>query len=239
MLDVRPLSFCKDGRIESKNACVPFTPLAIWRAKHLQDLQQLVFLEGHVLLRVEFRLLALEDRPQTGQLRDDAAHGPAVDGLVVVLRAHEQLRRAVPDRDDDLVPGEERLERLVRQAREPEVADFDDARGRDEDVRRLEVAVEDVGLVQVEEAVEELVYQGFEDRGRDLVAADGLGVMVYELLGRKSKEDRKTVHARETDEEIVLSVFKDHVDGLVLEYDLLERHDVFMRDLSVELHEWL
>ena len=106
---------------------------------------------------------------------------------MVVLRAHEQLRGAVPDRDHDLVPGEERLERLVRQAREPEVADFDDARGRDEDVRRLEVAVEDVGLVQVEEAVEELVYQGFEDRGRDLVATDGLGIVVYELLGREVK----------------------------------------------------
>ena len=47
----------------------------------------------------------------------------------------------------------------------------------------------------------------------------------------------KTVRVRRTDEEIVLSVFKDHVDGLVLEYDLLKRHDVFMRDLSVELHE--
>ena len=164
-----------------------FTSLAIWRAQHLQYLQQLVLLKGHVLLRVELRLLSLEDRPQTGQLRDDAAHGPAVDGLVVVFRAHEQLRGAVPDRDHDLVPGEERLERLVRQAREPEVADFDDARGGDEDVRRFEVAVEDVGLVEVEEAVEELVYQGFEDRGRDLVATDGLGIVVYELLGREVK----------------------------------------------------
>ena len=115
------------------------------------------------------------------QLRNDTPDGPHVDGLVVVLRAEEELGRAVPDRDDDLVAGGERLEGLVREPGEPEVPDFDDAGGGDEDVGGLEVAVDDVRVVQVEQAVEELVAEGFEDVWGD-GGAEGLGVVVDELL---------------------------------------------------------
>ncbi len=64
-----------------------------------------------------------------------------------MLRAHQELRRAVPDRHDDLVAGEERLQGFVDEAREPQVADLDDARGGDEDVCGLQVAVEDMARV--------------------------------------------------------------------------------------------
>ena len=43
--------------------------------------------------------------------------------------------------------------------------------------------MDDVGVVEVEEAVEELVAEGFEDVGCD-GGAEGLGVVVDELLGR-------------------------------------------------------
>jgi hypothetical protein len=56
------------------------------------------------------------------------------------------------------------LERLVYQARETQVADFDDALGVDEDVRGLEVPVEDVARVQVYEPIEELVNERFKNR---------------------------------------------------------------------------
>ena len=45
-----------------------------------------------------------------------------------------------------LVAGEERLERLVGETGEAQVADFDDAVGGDEDVGGFEVAVDDVAM---------------------------------------------------------------------------------------------
>eukprot|EP00292_Cryptomonas_paramecium_P017283 CAMPEP_0113672062 /NCGR_PEP_ID=MMETSP0038_2-20120614/6050_1 /TAXON_ID=2898 /ORGANISM="Cryptomonas paramecium" /LENGTH=105 /DNA_ID=CAMNT_0000588281 /DNA_START=401 /DNA_END=717 /DNA_ORIENTATION=+ /assembly_acc=CAM_ASM_000170 len=43
---------------------------------------------------------AREERAAREQLGQDAAHGPHVDGRRVVLVAQQQLRRAVPPRDD-------------------------------------------------------------------------------------------------------------------------------------------
>lgn len=80
-----------------------------------------------------------------------------------MLRAHEELWSAVPDRHDDLVTGEERLQGLVNEASEPQVADLDDARGGDEDVRGFQVAMEDVARVQVHESIQELIGEGLEN----------------------------------------------------------------------------
>lgn len=74
-----------------------------------------------------------------------------------MFRAHQQLRCAIPDCDDDFISGEKGLKWLISEASEAEVADFDDAGGGDEDVGGFEVAVEYVGVVKVEKAVEELV----------------------------------------------------------------------------------
>jgi hypothetical protein len=49
------------------------------------------------------------------------------------------------------------LERPVTEPRETQVTDFDDALGGDEYVGWFEVAVEDVGGVEGDEAVEKLV----------------------------------------------------------------------------------
>ena len=135
----------------------------IRRPQNIHDLQHLVLLERHVLLGVQLCFFTFEYWSETRQLRHDTPDGPHVHGLVVVLRAEEELGRAVPDRDDDLVAGGERLEGLVGEPGEPEVPDFDDAGGGDEDVGGLEVAVDDVRVVEVEQAVEELVAEGFED----------------------------------------------------------------------------
>lgn len=151
-----------------------------------QYLEHLVLLKRHVLLRVQFRLFAFEYRTTTGELSEHTSDRPAVHSGVVMLRAEQKLRRAVPDRDDDLVSAVEREQGLVRQTREAKIADFDDTGGGDEDVGRLEVAVEDVGLVQVEQAGEELVDERLEDSVRDL-GAHGLRVVVDDLLWGQSE----------------------------------------------------
>lgn len=126
-------------------------------AEHFEDLQQLVLLERHVFLRIQLRLLALEDRPQARELRHDAPYGPDIDGLVVVLRTQQQLWGTVPYRDDHLVAQEKRLQWLMGETREAEVTDLDDPGGGDENVGGLEVAVDDMRLVEVQEPVDELV----------------------------------------------------------------------------------
>ena len=69
-------------------------PIALIRgAEHLEDLEQLVALEWDVFLRIELRLLALEDWAQARELGEHTAHGPAVDYLGIVLRAHQAPAR--------------------------------------------------------------------------------------------------------------------------------------------------
>ena len=114
-------------------------------------------MEWDGLLRVHLRLLALEDRSQAREFGEDTADGPAVDSLVVMLRAQEQFRCAIPDGDDDLVACEEWLEGLVDQARKPKVSDLHDAIRGDQDVGRLQVAVQDAVRVAVEQARVQLV----------------------------------------------------------------------------------
>ena len=150
-------------------------------AKDFEDLEELIFLERNVLLRVQFCLFALEDWTEACELGHDAAYCPDVDGLVVVFGTEQELGCAVPDGDDDFVPSEERLERLVRQASETQVSDLDDAARGDENVGRFEIAVDDVGIVEVEKAVEELVGQRLEN-GRVDTIPYGLGVVMNDLL---------------------------------------------------------
>ena len=98
----------------------------------------------------------------------DAPDGPDVDGLVVVLRLAEQLRRAVPARDDVL----RELARVVVEApREAEVADGEVAVAVDEQVRRLEVPVEHGRAVDVLEPPQDLVEEVLVVLVRERLAA--------------------------------------------------------------------
>ena len=50
---------------------------------------------------------------------------------------------------------------------EAKVADFDDARRSDEDIGWFQVAVDNVGLMQIEETIQKLVRQRLEHGGGD------------------------------------------------------------------------
>lgn len=85
---------------------------------------------------------------------EDAAGAPDVHGLVVVRAAEQHLGRAVPERDH-VVRVRAHGERVL--AREPKVREFQDAVCTDEQVRGLQVAVEDAATVAVRESSEELL----------------------------------------------------------------------------------
>lgn len=92
--------------------------------------------------------------------------------------------------------------------------------------------MEDVARVEIEETIEELIDERFEYDVGDW-RADGLGVVVNYLLQicQKGCAGRNWV----TDQKIMFRVFEDHVDGFVFQYDLLERDNVLMINLSVQL----
>lgn len=139
----------------------------------MQDLVQLI----HIIP-------SLEDRLPREELSKDAPHAPHIDRRAIVRKAQHDLRRAVPPRGDVL-----RHEALVGRAalllggavgggvaaREAEVADFELAVGVDEEVAGLEVAVEDVGGVDVFEAAEGLVDEGLEVGVRERLLGANLG----------------------------------------------------------------
>jgi len=58
---------------------------------------ELVLIIRVLALRV---FLVVEQGPSRNELRHDAAHGPQVDGLGVVLGPQQQLWRAIPDGRD-------------------------------------------------------------------------------------------------------------------------------------------
>lgn len=117
---------------------------------------------------------------------EDAPRAPHVDFGPIHGRAEEQLGRLVPLRDDAVrvvVPTSRGVE-----AREAKVGNLELAVLGEEDVGPLEVAVEDAALVDEREAVEELLHERLEVRGREV--------------------DRRVVqHAGE----VVIRVLEDHV----------------------------
>ena len=194
--------------------------LARGQAHDLDDLLHLVLLEGHLLLVVHLGLLALEDGPQGEQLGEDAADGPEVDGGRVVVRAEDQLRRAVPYGHDHLVTAVQRGQRLVHAAGEAQIADLDAAAVGDHDVGRLQVAVQHPARVQVVAAVEQLEQQRLDDgRGDGTPRARRLRRVVVDDL-----------------QQVVLGVLEDHEDALVLEDGLDEAHDVGVAQLGAQAH---
>lgn len=125
----------------------------------MQDLVELI----HVVA-------SLEDRLPSEQLRQDASNTPHIDSRAVVCKAQHDLGGAVPSGRDVL--GHEALVRgafLLRRTaggrvspRKSEVADLELAVGVDKEVSGLEIAVKDVGGVDVLQAAEGLVDEGLE-----------------------------------------------------------------------------
>mmetsp|Transcript_105847 Transcript_105847/g.294711 ORF Transcript_105847/g.294711 Transcript_105847/m.294711 type:complete len:430 (+) Transcript_105847:189-1478(+) len=113
----------------------------------------------------------LEERAAREDLGKDAAGAPNVHGRAVGGTLAQQLRRAVPARDDVL--GQLALRLGGDAAREAEVADGQVAVAVDQQVGRLEVAVQHAGAVHVLEAAQDLVEEVLRVAvGETLAAAD-------------------------------------------------------------------
>ena len=98
--------------------------------------------------------------------REDAAEAPDVDGGGVGLGAEEDLWRAVPERDDLVGVG---ADGEGEGAGEAEVGELDGAAVVDEQVLRLEVAVEDAVRVAVRDARQQLLHVALESKGDQIM----------------------------------------------------------------------
>mmetsp|Transcript_7318 Transcript_7318/g.14538 ORF Transcript_7318/g.14538 Transcript_7318/m.14538 type:complete len:368 (-) Transcript_7318:243-1346(-) len=113
-------------------------------------------------------ILAREERLAAKQLRENAAHRPHVDRLVVILLAQEELRRSVPASDH--VHCHERLVQLGRQTRQTQVTNLEVAIGVHKEVIRLEITMHDIGRVEVLQSTQDLIREI-----SDVVVGKGLG----------------------------------------------------------------
>ena len=113
------------------------------RAEDAEDLEDLVDLA-----------VAREERLARRHLRVDAADTPHVDARAVLPAAEQDLRRAVPERDDLVGVG---AEGHAEGPREPEVGEFEVAFFVDEEVLGFEVAVQHAVGVAVARSFEQLV----------------------------------------------------------------------------------
>mmetsp|Transcript_28252 Transcript_28252/g.71009 ORF Transcript_28252/g.71009 Transcript_28252/m.71009 type:complete len:405 (-) Transcript_28252:437-1651(-) len=166
------------------------------RAHHGADLVDLVRLAA-----------AGEERAQRVELRHDRAHRKHVDRRVVVRRAQEHLRRAVPARGD--VVGVGRLGADL--ARQPKVRDLHRVLGHQQ-VLRLHVAVEVAVLVDVRQALHDLVQP---------VAYARLGQQLVPVL-------HHLVH-------VAIQELKHKVQLVVLADDLLQLHHARVVELAQRL----
>ena len=98
--------------------------------------------------------------------REDAAEAPDVDGGGVGLGAEEDLWCAVPERDDLVGVG---ADGEGEGAGEAEVGELDGAAVVDEQVLRLEVAVEDAVRVAVRDARQQLLHVALKSKGDQIM----------------------------------------------------------------------
>ena len=213
--------------------------------QHLDDFLHLVPLKGRRLLVVQLRLLALEDRAQAQQFREDAADRPEVDGGRVVLCPQQQFGRPVPDRHHHLVAREERVERFMEDAGQAEVADADLSAGGHHYVGGFEVPVQHPIRVEVVHPIQELPEHRFHCGGRDRgsllrrmgggwgcwgVRVLGLGLVV----GGRGGVGAGVV--LDDLEEVMLAILEYHEDAFLLQDDLGEVDDIWVRELRAEGH---
>lgn len=125
---------------------------------------------------------ALEEGLAGEELAEDAADAPHVDGGAVGGAAEEELGAAVPEGDDEL--GEAARGRVAAVAGHAEVGDLELAAVVEEEVRGLEVAVQDPAVVEVGDARRQLEEEGLDlgrEEGLRHVLEDGLEVVFEEL----------------------------------------------------------
>ncbi len=93
----------------------------------------------------------------------------------VVRKAEHDLGRTIPPRRD-ILSHESLLLRLIKPAREPEIANFELAVRVNEQVAWLKIAVQYIGRVDVFQTAERLVDEGLEVRVRERLARADLSV---------------------------------------------------------------
>mmetsp|Transcript_18188 Transcript_18188/g.51805 ORF Transcript_18188/g.51805 Transcript_18188/m.51805 type:complete len:352 (-) Transcript_18188:40-1095(-) len=120
-----------------------------------------------------------EQRRARRHLRDDAADAPHVHGHAVELRAHEDLGRAIPHGDD--------LVRVLRhrhgvRSRQAEVGEFQPQLRVDQQVLRLQVAMQDaVGVAELGSPAE-LERHRLDDLRVQVLPAEPAHVLLQVLL---------------------------------------------------------
>ena len=130
------------------------------RPQDVQDLVELVDLVG-----------ALEHGLPAEKLEQQTAAAPAVHLVPVVRRAEQQLGRPVPERDDPVGVRHGLRLRVVDLLGEAEVRDLQVAEVVDQEVRALDVAVDDLLLVQVLQPDEQLPGEVLDVAARQADAA--------------------------------------------------------------------
>ena len=160
------------------------------RAEHVAYLEELIDLAA-----------ARKERPQRVALGRYASHRPYVDRRVVVRRAQEDLRAAIPARRHVVGVGRTR----ANLARQPEVGDLDELGAVAQQVLGLEVAMKEAVLVHVGEALHHLEDDVAHGRLREQVVAS-----LHQLV------------------QVLVHELEYHVQIVVLTYDLLEAHDIRM-----------
>jgi hypothetical protein len=112
--------------------------------------------------------LAGHDGLAREQLGKDAAGAPQVYGDAVLGCAEQELRRAVPERDD--AAGHGLPLARVEEGGEPEVGDPEQAVVVDEEVGALDISVQDAPRVAVAQALEDLAHEALDLRLREALA---------------------------------------------------------------------
>lgn len=144
-------------------------------AAELKDLSQLFHF-----------VVTLEQGLPVDELAKDAAHAPHVDGGVVGRGPEDELRRAVPERDDEL--GESRGRWVADISRHAKVGNLELAAVVEEEVGRLEVPVEDPVFVQVRDSGRELEEETLDFGGEERlghVLEDAFKIMFDEFENEK------------------------------------------------------
>ena len=168
------------------------------RAHQPEDLEQLVLVRG-----------AGEQGAAREHLRHDAAGAPDVDAGVVSPTPEQDVRGAIPQRDDLVA---ESVDGDAEGAREAEIREFQLPLVVDEQVLGLEVAVQDAVFVAEGYAAQELPHEAFDGAGFEGAARAAVGrvVAVHVLF-------EVFVHVLEDEHEFVFGVD-----------DVVEGDDVFM-----------
>ena len=166
------------------------------RAHDAEDAHQLVFVGS-----------AGEERAAAVHLGHDATSGPDVDAGVVGAGTEEDVWGAVPQRHDFVGEG---VDRDAEGSGETEIGELELAFVVDEEILRLEIAVEDSVRVAEVDALEELVHEGFDGDGRQ---CSSISLGVHVLL------------------QILIHVFKDQHELVLGMNDIVEADDVLVLQL--------